>query len=241
MRARSWCTVSMPRWWAAFGESSDTSAPSMSTWPWSGRKMPERHLTSVVLPAPLSPRSPSTSPLLTENDTPRSALTGPNDLATSRTSRCVVVVADSRRGAAWFIEPSCAEDSGSCAVALERLGQDPAVDRQQDTGDARRQVGGEEDGRPGDVVRIDEPADRRARAMPAHWAARSMPSGAPACDERHRALGHRRAGAHGVDADAVRARARPRAPWSARRRRAWRPCSAPGPRTTGAGRRPTRC
>src|SRR4051812_31788898 len=49
--------------------------------------MPAMHLTSVDLPAPLSPTSAMTSPLLTWKSTPFSACTAPKCLWTSRSSR----------------------------------------------------------------------------------------------------------------------------------------------------------
>ena len=50
------------------------------------------HLTSVVLPAPLSPTSAVTSPALAAKFTDDNTCTGPNDLSTSRSSSMGMVV-----------------------------------------------------------------------------------------------------------------------------------------------------
>src|SRR4051812_5229577 len=49
--------------------------------------MPERILTSVLLPAPLSPQSATTSPACTDSDTPASDWTPPNHLTMSSQRR----------------------------------------------------------------------------------------------------------------------------------------------------------
>ncbi len=52
-----------------------TSWPSTAACPLSGARMVERIRTTVVLPAPLGPSSPSTVPVATSSDTPSSART----------------------------------------------------------------------------------------------------------------------------------------------------------------------
>src|SRR4051812_37156077 len=68
-------------------ERSSTSSPLTTIRPSSGFWKPEMILISVDLPAPLSPSSPSTSPFLRYRLTSRSAVTGPNRLATFSTRR----------------------------------------------------------------------------------------------------------------------------------------------------------
>src|SRR5579875_2698041 len=58
----------------------------MRIWPEVGGSAPEMMLTSVDLPAPLSPTSPTTSPVCSDRSTPRSACTLPYRLVTWRTS-----------------------------------------------------------------------------------------------------------------------------------------------------------
>src|SRR5579883_1970431 len=58
-----------------------TSRPPRRTWPASGVSMPVTVLTSVVLPEPLGPISPTISPASTWKVMPRSAWTPPKDLA----------------------------------------------------------------------------------------------------------------------------------------------------------------
>src|ERR671922_964701 len=66
---------------------SSVSSPLMNRRPSSGFWKPEMILISVDLPAPLSPSSPSTSPLRRCRLTSRSAVTGPKRLATCSTRR----------------------------------------------------------------------------------------------------------------------------------------------------------
>src|SRR3954465_2456979 len=68
-------------------ERSSVSSPLMNSRPSSGFWKPEMILISVDLPAPLSPSSPSTSPLRRRRFTSRSAVTGPKRLATFSTCR----------------------------------------------------------------------------------------------------------------------------------------------------------
>src|SRR5690242_5310427 len=74
--ARAWST-----------ERSSTSSPLTTSRPASGFWKPETILMSVDLPAPLSPSSPSTSPLRRCRLMSRSAVTGPKRLATFSTRR----------------------------------------------------------------------------------------------------------------------------------------------------------
>ena len=69
--------------------------------PPSARSRPPMTLSSVVLPEPLGPISPTISPRPTANDTPARASTPPNRLTTlSSTSRCAPVAANRRSGTA---------------------------------------------------------------------------------------------------------------------------------------------
>ena len=76
-RARSWYTVSIPRSRARVGEPSSTSSPSSRIVPRSSPTAPDRILTSVLLPAPLSPMSAVTSPASASKSTSRSTSTCP--------------------------------------------------------------------------------------------------------------------------------------------------------------------
>src|SRR4051812_9067480 len=60
--------------------------PSQSISPSSIEWIPATHLTSVDLPAPLSPTRAMTSPARTSKSTPRRACTAPNRLCTPRSS-----------------------------------------------------------------------------------------------------------------------------------------------------------
>src|SRR5438105_84262 len=60
--------------------------------PPSGRTKPVTHLVKVVLPAPLGPRKPKTSPRCTSRSMPRSAWTWPYLLLRPRVSRTVGIV-----------------------------------------------------------------------------------------------------------------------------------------------------
>ena len=73
----------MPSSRAWIGESSSVSVPSISSVPSSGCSAPDRHLTSVDLPAPLSPISATTSPAATSNETSSSAVTWPKSFVMS--------------------------------------------------------------------------------------------------------------------------------------------------------------
>ena len=80
----SWCTMPMPCASASRGRASAIGWPSRHSSPLSGRREPERILSSVDLPAPFSPTSACASPAATSKLTPPSARTAPNDLRTSR-------------------------------------------------------------------------------------------------------------------------------------------------------------
>ena len=73
--ARSWYTVSIPCRRAASGPGIVTGWPSIRISPDVGVSVPERILTSVLFPAPLSPMSATTSPAFTPKSAPDSALT----------------------------------------------------------------------------------------------------------------------------------------------------------------------
>src|SRR4051794_29764064 len=68
-------------------ERSSVSSPLITSRPSSGFWKPDRILISVDLPAPLSPSSPSTSPLSRRRLMSRRAVTGPKRLATFSTRR----------------------------------------------------------------------------------------------------------------------------------------------------------
>src|SRR3954451_5114442 len=78
--ARSWYTQSIPSERAWSTDLSSTSSPLTISRPSSGFWKPEMILISVDLPAPLSPSSPSTSPLRRCTLMSRSAVTGPKRL-----------------------------------------------------------------------------------------------------------------------------------------------------------------
>ena len=89
-----------------FARAARGAAGSPRQWisPASGWTMPARIFSSVDLPAPFSPISPCASPSATENVTPRSALTAPNDLRTSRNWRPMERM-DSR-GGEFYVDQS---------------------------------------------------------------------------------------------------------------------------------------
>src|SRR5258708_1558454 len=77
----------MPSLAASFGPWMWTSLPSKRIWPLSATWVPATHLTSVDLPAPLSPTSAITSPLRTSKSTSVRACTEPNVFVMSRSWR----------------------------------------------------------------------------------------------------------------------------------------------------------
>src|SRR5919199_5823432 len=70
----------MPEACATWGLPSSISRPLTRTVPESGESTPERTFIMVLLPAPFSPTSPCTSPILAANEAPSSAFTAPKDL-----------------------------------------------------------------------------------------------------------------------------------------------------------------
>ena len=79
----------MPCWRASIGRCSTISRPSIFIVPCDGGKLPAIILTSVDLPAPLSPISPTTSPGSMANETSFTAWMAPKCfemLASSRTA-----------------------------------------------------------------------------------------------------------------------------------------------------------
>ena len=84
---RSWKTVAMPISSARPGLSSVTALPMNSTVPAVGWWTPARTLTSVDLPAPLSPTRATTSPAWMSSSMSASACTAPNCLDTPRSFR----------------------------------------------------------------------------------------------------------------------------------------------------------
>src|SRR5947209_6573659 len=62
-----------------------TSCPATRAWPAVGFASVQSMLIVVVLPAPFGPRKPNTSPGATSKSTPRTALTSPKSLTSSRT------------------------------------------------------------------------------------------------------------------------------------------------------------
>lgn len=84
--AWSWWMVAMPSFMASCGRRRSTARPRHSTTPASGCVTPAMTLTSVDLPAPLLPTSPTASPSLTVRLTSRSACTAPKRLETPCTA-----------------------------------------------------------------------------------------------------------------------------------------------------------
>ena len=76
-RARFWYTVEMPARNASSGAENETGSPSTKSAPSLGSIAPEKILTSVDFPAPLSPTIACVSPLSSEKSTPRRASTWP--------------------------------------------------------------------------------------------------------------------------------------------------------------------
>src|SRR3954470_14971132 len=82
--------------------------------------MPAIALTSVDLPAPLSPTRPTTSPAWTAKSTRSNAWTGPNRLLTPSSSRSGVSVVISARDSRFFA-------GGHVGPGAEFGGRDEAV------------------------------------------------------------------------------------------------------------------
>src|SRR5439155_2062734 len=83
----TWNVRPMPSRATRCGGSPRSGVPSNVISPASGRWTPLTQLSSVVLPAPLGPITPSTSPSATSNVTPSSAATPPNRLVTPFSER----------------------------------------------------------------------------------------------------------------------------------------------------------
>ena len=77
-RPGCWCITAMPAREASSGDQLSAGRPSIKTAPPSGWCTPARSLTQVLLPAPFSPRSASTSPATRSKVTSRIAITPPN-------------------------------------------------------------------------------------------------------------------------------------------------------------------
>src|ERR1041385_2976337 len=105
-------------WWAAFGAVRTASMPRMETEPAVGRTKPVTHLVKVVLPAPLGPRKPNTSPLCTSRSSPLRAVILPYTLRSPCVSRTTVITVDQ----ADAIQPlwadrSCSRTARRCKKA----------------------------------------------------------------------------------------------------------------------------
>ena len=83
----AWKVRARPRRPSSCGGRPVTSSPPSSTRPRVGRWKPVSTLTSVVLPAPLGPMSPKTSPFLIEIETPSTAASPSKWTVTSKASR----------------------------------------------------------------------------------------------------------------------------------------------------------
>ena len=85
--ARSWYTVSIPAARASRVFLNDTGWPFIRIWPESGITAPARALIKLLLPAPLSPMTASTSPARSSKSAPLIAVTLPYFLTRPRASR----------------------------------------------------------------------------------------------------------------------------------------------------------
>ena len=120
--ARSWWTISMPCRRASSGRCSAISRPSIRIVPSLGRKLPAIILTSVDLPAPLSPISPTTSPASSVTDTSLTAWMAP---------KCFEMCSSSSTATAQSSSPG--RGSGSCPAGVRlprfiRTGGAPSID-----------------------------------------------------------------------------------------------------------------
>ena len=105
-RARSWYRVSMPSVSASAGLAIFTSLPWKRIWPSSGWYTPEIILIRVDLPAPLSPRRPTTSPGNTCMSMRSTAVRPPNRFVSPRTSSIASAIYrpfPTRSGKNWSI------------------------------------------------------------------------------------------------------------------------------------------
>src|SRR5579883_1721988 len=108
-----------------------TSRPPRRTWPASGVSMPVTVLTSVVLPEPLGPISPTISPASTWKVMPRSAWTPPKDLARPVISKSATALPrgtgpGSARGPQGRKPCGLDEDGGHEQETVQRRARSPA-------------------------------------------------------------------------------------------------------------------
>ena len=89
---RSCQTTEMPRRLAAIG-SAGTARPSSAMTPEVGAMSPAMQRTSVLLPAPFSPASATTSPARTVRSTESRAVSGPNRTPSPDTASCAAATA----------------------------------------------------------------------------------------------------------------------------------------------------
>src|SRR5919199_5066598 len=108
----------MPEACATWGLPSSISRPLTRTVPESGESTPERTFIMVLLPAPFSPTSPCTSPILAANDAPSSAFTAPKDFEMPAPSIAGVVPLESLSDTSLSSEERGVSD---LAYALGRL------------------------------------------------------------------------------------------------------------------------
>src|SRR5699024_8781740 len=107
------------------GRTRSSGSPSQRTEPSSARTNPQITLNSVVLPAPLGPITPTTSPGPTVSDTPSSAVSPPKRTVTPATSSVVIC----RR----FLV-----DGGALIVGIRQSSPRPLV-RGRQSGGSRRE------------------------------------------------------------------------------------------------------
>src|SRR4051795_1122786 len=162
-------------------ERSSVSSPLITSRPSSGFWKPDRILISVDLPAPLSPSSPSTSPLSRRRLMSRRAVTGPKRLATFSTRRTSSDTAPPPHAPDIDVDDHRGEDRDA-PDEVDVVGVD-ALERQAVAQDAEEQ-------------RPEQRADRRALAARQQRAA----------DHRRRhGAEHRLRGSRGVGRDRARA------------------------------------
>ena len=129
----AWKVRASPRRPSSCAESPVTSSPPSTTRPRVGRWKPVIALTSVVLPAPLGPISPKTSPFLIEIETPSTAASPSKWTVTSKASSVSSGVPARARDAA----------PGRAGISLRAsrsiMGRHPAVRRPAAGGRPRSQ------------------------------------------------------------------------------------------------------
>ena len=81
----------MPRPASSRGRTPSSGAPSQRSRPSSGATKPQTQLNKVVLPAPLGPITPTTSPARADIDTPSSAVSPPKRTVKPSTSRAAAI------------------------------------------------------------------------------------------------------------------------------------------------------